>query len=73
MGKSKVVTDSLSRPIGSEWTLHQEVFDFLRKRWPVMVDLFATSLNHRLPVYFALVSDPRAAVTDAMLQSWDHL
>ena len=38
-----------------------------------MVDLFATSLNHRLSVYFAPMSDPMAAATDTMLQSWDHL
>ena len=38
-----------------------------------MVDLFATSLNHRCDVYFAPMSDPMAAGTDAMLQSWDHL
>ena len=48
-GKKNVVADALSRPnqvIGSEWTLHQEEFDQLRRRWPVMVDLFASSLNH---------------------------
>ena len=56
-----------------EWTLHQEAFDSLRKRWPVMVDLFASSLNHRCGVYFAPSSDPMAAGTDAILQSWDYL
>ena len=64
MGKNNIVTDSLSWPdqiIGSERTLHQEVFDSLRKRWPMMVDLFATLLNHRLPMYFAPMSDPMAA------------
>ena len=45
----------------------------LRKRWPVVIDLFASSLNHRCGVYFAPVSDPMAVGTDAMLQSWDHL
>ena len=76
MGKNNVVADSLSRPnqvIGSEWILHRQVFNSLQKRWPVMVDLFATSLNHRFPVYFAPMLDPMAAATDAMLQSWDHL
>ena len=37
------------------------------------MDLFASSLNHRCGVYFAPVSDPMAAGTDAMLQSWDSL
>ena len=35
-----------------------------------MVDLFATSLNHRLPMYFSPMVDPQSAVTDAMLQWW---
>ena len=75
-GKRNVVADALSRPhqvIGSEWTLHQEVFDHLRRSWPVTVDLFASSLNHRCPVFFATTSDPLAAGVDAMLQSWDFL
>ena len=71
-----MVADALPRPnqvVGTEWTLYQEVFDSLRKRWPVMVDLFASSLNHRCGVYIAPISDPMAAGTDAILQSWDYL
>ena len=76
MGSSNVTADALSRPnqvIGSEWTLHQEVVDQLVHRWPAMIDLFATSLTARLPVYFSPASDPRAAGTDALLQPWDNL
>ena len=76
MGSSNVTADTLSRPnqvIGSEWTLHQEVVDQLVHRWPAMIDLFATSLTARLPVYFSPASDPRAAGTDALLQPWDDL
>ena len=68
--------DALSCPnqvIGAEWTLHQEVLDMLRKCWPVMIDLFVSSLNHRSGVYFAPVSDLMAAGTVAMLQPWDFL
>ena len=46
MGKHNVLADSLSRPnqiLGSEWTLKQEVFQDLCRRWPVSIDLFATS------------------------------
>ena len=71
-----VTADALSRPnqvIGSEWTLHQEVVDQLVHKWPAVIDLFATSLTARLPVYFSPASDPRAAGTDALLQSWDDL
>ena len=76
MGLSNVTADALSRPnqvIGSEWTLHQEVVDQLVHKWPAVIDLFATSLTARLPVYFSPESDPRAAGTDALLQPWDDL
>ena len=64
MGSSNVTTDALSRPnqvIGSEWTLHQEVVDQLVHRWPAVIDLFATALTARLPVYFSPASDPRGS------------
>ena len=76
MGSSNVTADVLSRPnqvIGSEWTLHQEVVDQLVHKWSAVIDLFATSLTARLPVYFSPASDPRAAGTDALLQPWDDL
>ena len=75
-GRNNVMADALSCPdqvLGSEWMLHQDVFNWLRQRWPVTIDLFASSLSHRCSVYFALVSDPMAAGMDAMLQSWDSL
>ena len=74
--QNNVVVDALSHSnqvIGAEWTLHQEVFDWLQKRWPVTVDFFASSLNHHCGVYFAQVSDPMAAGNDAMLQPWDSI
>ena len=75
-GKLNVLADSLSRKsqvLGSEWTLCSEAFHQLLRRWPATVDLFATSLNHHLPVYFSPMADPQSAGTDAMLQSWDGL
>ena len=75
MGSHNVLADSLSRPnqvVGSEWTLNQEVFREIARKWSVNIDLFATSLNHRCSAYFAPVSDPMAVGIDAMLQSWDH-
>ena len=71
-----MVPDSLWSPnqiVGSEWMLHPQVVASLQKRWSVTVALFATSLNHRLPVYFAPMSGPMAVGPDTMLQSWDHL
>ena len=76
MGSSNVTADALSRPnqvIRSEWTLHQEVVDHLVHKWPAVIDLFATSMTARLPVYFSPASDSRAAGTDALLQPWDNL
>ena len=75
-GKHNVLADSLSRQdqvIGSEWTLVQDVVDRLIHRWPATVDLFATSINYRLPVYYAPLRDPQSAGTDALLQSWSNL
>ena len=68
MGRHNVLADSLSRPnqvLGSEWTFKTEVFQELRRRWPVSIDLFATSLNHQCCQF------PDALGTDALLQSWD--
>ena len=55
-GKLNVLADSLScrsQVIGSDWTLCSEVFRQLLRQWPATIDLFATSLNARLPVYFS--------------------
>ena len=75
-GRLNVLADSLSQRgqvLGSEWTLHQEVCRDLFRLWPVTVDLFATSINHRLQVYFSPMADPQAAAADALIQPWDHL
>ena len=74
MGRHNVLADSLSRPNqvqGSEWTLKLEVFQELRKRWPVSIGLFATSLNHRCSQYFSPFHDRNALGTDALLQNWN--
>ena len=74
MGKHNVLVDALSRPnqiLGSEWTLKQEVFRDLCKRWPVSIDLFATSQNHRCSIYFSPYHDRNALGTDALLQNWN--
>ena len=49
------------------------VFQSLRRLWPVQIDLFATSENHRCSIYFSPFRDPMSAGTDAFLQSWDGL
>ena len=74
--KLNVLAGSLSRRsqvLGSEWTLCHQAFRELLHRWPATIDLFATSMNARLPVYFTPMADPQSASTDAMMQSWDDL
>ena len=74
LGRHNVLADSLSRPnqvLGSEWTLKTKVFQELRRRWPVSIDLFATSLSHQCSQYFSPFHDQNALGTDALLQSWD--
>ena len=74
MGKHNVLADALSRPnqiLGSEWTLKQEVFRDLCRKWPVSIDLFATSQNHRCSIYFSPYHDHNALGTDALLQNWN--
>ena len=75
-GSLNTRADLLSRPnlvIGSEWTLHQEVVQDLLHQWPAIIDLFATSLTARLPVFFAPAWEPKAAGVDAFLKPWDNL
>ena len=75
-GVSQHESGSFSRPnlvIGSEWTLHQEVVQVLLHQWPAIIDLFATSLTARFPVFFAPAWEPKAARIDVFLQPWDNL
>ena len=74
MGKHNVLADALSRLnqiLGSEWTLKQEVFRDLCRRWPVSIDLFATSQNHRCFIYFSPYHDRNELGTDALFQNWN--
>ena len=75
-GIRSVLAESLSRPHqlpGSEWSLNMDVFRSLTRQWPVMIDLFAISDNHRCSIYFSPYRDPLSAGTDALIQSWDGL
>ena len=75
-GSNNVLADALSRPHQlphSEWSLNMTVFQSLRRLWPVQIDLFATSENHRCSIYFSPFQDPMSAGTDAFLQSWNGL
>ena len=64
-GQSNVLADLLSRRdqvIGTEWSLHPLVARALLRRWgSPSIDLFATSLNAKLPLYCSLVPDPQSS------------
>ena len=75
-GSRNVLADTLSRPHqlpSTEWSLNMEVFLSLRRLWPIQIDLFATSENHRCSIYFSPIRDPQSAGTDAFLQPWEGL
>ena len=75
-GRLNVLADTLSRRsqvLGSEWTLCLLAFKNLLLLWLATIDLFATSLNHRLPIYFSPMDDPQSAGMDAMMHPWDGL
>ena len=76
-GQSNVLADLLSRRgqvVGTEWSLHLQVARSLLRVWGnPSIDLFATSLNAKLPLYCSFVSDPQAVFEDAFRHPWDDL
>ena len=76
-GQANVLADLLSRRgqvVGTEWSLHPQVARSLLRVWGnLSVDLFATSLNAKLPLYCSLVPDPQAIFEDAFRHPWDDL
>ena len=76
-GCLNVEADALSRKslvVQSEWVLNPWVCRRLWALWgSPLVDLFATSLNNRVPLFFSPLPEESALATDAFLQSWDGL
>ena len=76
-GKANVLADQLSRRgqiIGTEWSLHPEVTkEMFRLLGTPTLDLFATRLNKKLPLFCSLVPDPEAVMEDAFMHPWDGL
>ena len=76
-GESNVLADVLSRRgqvMGTEWSLHPQVARALLRTWGnPSIDLFATCLNAKLPLYCSLVPDPQAVFEDAFRHPWDDL
>ena len=76
-GCLNVITDSLSRRdkiIQTEWSLHPKIFQGICQIWhSPMVDMFATKMNNKLPLYVSPVPDPNAMAVDALNISWQAL
>ena len=76
-GQANVLADVLSRRgqvVGTEWSLYSQVVRSLLRVWGnPSIDLFATCLNAKLPLYCSLVPDPQAVFEDAFRHPWDDL
>ena len=58
----------------TEWSLHPQVFHQICQKWfTPHVDLFATHLNHKLPLYVSPVPEPNAWDIDALNINWSGL
>ena len=76
-GCLNVMADLLSRSNqvqSTEWSLHPQVFKQICQKWfTPHVDLFATHLNHKLPLYVSAIPDPKASDIDALNINWTGL
>ena len=76
-GQDNVIADTLSRRgqvVGTEWSLHPQVArSLLRACGNPSIDLFATCLNAKLPLYCSVVPDPQAVFEDAFRHPCDDL
>ena len=76
-GQANVLADLLScrgQVVGTEWSLHPQVARSLLRAWGnPSIDLFATCLNAKLPLYCLLVPDPQAVFEDVFRHPRDNL
>ena len=76
-GCLNVMADLLSRSNqvqSTKWSLHPQVFKQICQKWfTPHVDLFATHLNHKLPLYVSPVPDQNGWDIDALNLNWTGL
>ena len=76
-GCLNVMADLLSRSNqvqSTEWSLHPQAFHQICQKWfTPHVDLFATHLNHKRPLYVSPVPVPNAWDIDALNINWTGL
>ncbi|MBV2113508.1 MAG: reverse transcriptase-like protein [Candidatus Thiodiazotropha sp. (ex Ctena orbiculata)] len=76
-GKFNILADRLSRvtkPIKTEWSLKQSVVNTICQmtNFP-NIDLFATRLNHKMPLYVSPIPDSQALAIDALTMDWSRI
>jgi hypothetical protein len=75
-GELNKVADYLSRK-GAEhqdWMLNPMIFQQLNHLWgPHQVDLFASRLNHQIPIFYSWHPEPGTTAVDAFLQPWQNI
>ena len=65
---------SLGQTIQTEWSLLPEVFQTICSRWHrPQIDLFATRVNNKLPLFVSPVPDPLGSAVDALSLPWEDL
>lgn len=72
-GSNNVHADKESRSIhdNTEWKLAPQLFqDICREFGTPEIDLFASRLNHQVPIYMSWKPDPRAVAVDALSECW---
>ena len=76
-GSLNVIADGLSRRNqiqSTEWSLSPQIFKQISKLWESpQVDLFATSLNKKLPTYVCPILDPQAWAVVPLNIPWQKL
>ncbi|XP_077991032.1 uncharacterized protein LOC144445368 [Glandiceps talaboti] len=76
-GKLNGIADALSRRkrvLPTEWAIPVKIAHLLFLHWgEPTVDLFATFMNRKLPLFVSPIPDPRAMATDALSMSWKGL
>ena len=72
---NSILVDQLLRltPLTTECAIPLRVFLNLKEMYPGMqADLFATSLNKKLPIFMSPCPDQEAIEVDALRASWDQ-
>lgn len=74
-GVLNVEADTASREFNAhtEWMLRKDVFrDITRRFYVPEIDLFASHLNHQVPLYVSRLPDPGASAVDDFQLEWNQ-